>query len=121
VHLREKIGQHMNRIACRAAIEAGMQIPIGASDGDLGEGKTAEEGGDGGRLYIPHAGVADEGEVGRELFHMCVEERRKGRAAGFFLALEQHAHVDRQHAVRREDAQCAGCRECYSPICTLTA
>ena len=49
------------------------------------------------RVQLP--GVADETNVGLELFAVIVEEGGKARAAGLLFAFEQDRHVDRQAPV----------------------
>src|SRR5687768_15087146 len=53
-------GEHADRIDCRAAIEPGMQIARRPKDGDLGEGKSAQEGGDGRGVFVPLPRIANE-------------------------------------------------------------
>ena len=97
---RQELRQHAQRIESRAAINPRMQIARRTSDGDLGESKPAQEGGDGGRLRVPLPGVADQRDVRLELIAMRRQEGSETRAAGLFLALDQHADIDRKLAMR---------------------
>ena len=58
---------------------------------DLLADQAAQADGDRRRLAVPHAGVADQREVGLQLLGVGVEERLQRRRAGFLLALEQDA------------------------------
>ncbi len=79
-----------------------MQVARRAGDGDLGIGEAAQEGGDGWGVRVPLAGIADETKIGLELITVLLEKRRQARAAGFFLALEQHRDIDRQPPMHGE-------------------
>ena len=57
-------GQHPDRVLRAAAKDAGMQVAVGGLDPDLVVDQPAQRGGDRRRVGIPHAGVADQREVG---------------------------------------------------------
>ena len=94
----------MDGVRGRAAEHARMQVAVGAPDHDLLADQPAQHGGDGGRVGVPHAGVADEREVGLELVRVGVDEGGKRRRTGLLLALEQNRHVAGQAARLAEGA-----------------
>ncbi len=75
-----------------------MQIAAGAGDHHLEAGKPPQLRGDGRRVLVPLAGVADERQVRLHLLAVLGEEARQRRRAAFLLALEQHGDGERQPA-----------------------
>ena len=53
------------------------------------------------RVGIPHAGIADEREVGLQFIGIGSEERLQRWRAGFFFTLEQDGDLDRQRTLHR--------------------
>ena len=70
-----------------------MQVAVGRLQGHLHIGHAAQPGGDRRRVDVPHAGVADQRQVGREFALVGGQERLQVGAADFLLALDQHGDV----------------------------
>ena len=70
-----------------------MQIPIGAGQHHFLADDPAQRDGDRRRRPVPHAGVADERDIGFELFGVFGEKGRQRRRSGLFLAFEQRGHM----------------------------
>ena len=97
----ENTGQHPDRVLRAAAEDAGMQIAVGGLDLDLVIDEPAQRGGDRRRVLVPHAGVADQREVGLQVGLVLLEERHEVLRADFFLALDDDGDVDRQRSRHR--------------------
>jgi hypothetical protein len=95
---REDVGKDVDRIACGAAIPAGMEIAVGCRDDDLLADETAQHRRDGRLLAAPHAGIADKGYVAAQFLGILREEGLEAGAARFLLPLQDHRHADRQAA-----------------------
>ena len=93
VQLAEDLCQHMDRVDREAPVKARVQIPIGARQHDFLADDAAQRDGDRGRRPVPHAGVADERDVGLQLFGVRGEEGRQRRRSGLFLAFEQRGDM----------------------------
>ena len=105
VQVGEDAREDVDRVPGRAAVAARMQVAVGGSDHDLLPDQPAQHGGDGRRLGVPHAGVADERKVGPELVLVGLDERGERGRPRLLLALEQHRHVAGQPARLAEGAQ----------------
>ena len=77
---------------------AGMQVAIGAAHDHFLIDHAAQGRGDGGRVLVPHAGVADEGHVGLQLVLVGLDEFGQELRAVLLRALDQEGDVDRQRA-----------------------
>ena len=75
-----------------------MQIAIGRFQRDLHIGHAAQPRGDRRRIDIPHAGVADQSEIGGKLLLVGDEEWFEVGTADFLLALDQRGDVCRDAA-----------------------
>ena len=75
-----------------------MKIARGAGEDEFIADEAAQHGGDGGRVLVPLARVADEHEIAFQLFAVGFEKGRKRGRAAFLFALDQHRDVDRQSA-----------------------
>ena len=71
---REDVGKHMDRVARGAAIHARMQVAVGRGDDDLLADEAAQHGRDRRPAAVPHAGVADQGDVGLQFRRVGLEE-----------------------------------------------
>ena len=100
---RQDVDQQMQRVARRVAIQAGMQVAVGAGDDDLLADQAAQHGGDRRYAVFEHVGVADQGDVGAQLVAVGVEERAQARSAALLLAFEQHRDPHRIPPVGRPD------------------
>ena len=98
VQAAEDVGQHADRVARAAAEHTGMQVAVGGLDGDLVIHQAAQRGCDGGRVRVPHAGVADQREVGLQLIPDRLHERHEILRADFFFAFDQDRDIDRQRS-----------------------
>ena len=94
----ENAGQHPDRILRSPAEDAGMQIAVGGLDPHLIVHQPAQRRGDGRRISVPHAGVADQGEIGLEVVLVRFKKRNEILRSDFFFALDDDGHVDRQRA-----------------------
>ena len=94
----EDRGEHMDRVACRAAEHARMKVAIGGRDGDLLAHEAAQHRGDGGGVAVPHARIAHEREITGEFVLVGLEEGMQRWGARFLLALQQDRDRDRQAA-----------------------
>ena len=92
----ENAGQHPDRILRAAAEDAGMQIAVGGLDPHLLVDQPAQRGGDRRRIGVPHAGVADQREVGLEVVLVRFEKRNEILRSDFLLALDDDGDVERQ-------------------------
>ena len=94
----ENAGQHPDRILRAAAEDAGMQIAAGGLDLDLVIDEPAQLRGDRRRVRVPHAGVADQREIGLEVRLVRFEERHEILRTDLLLALDDDGDVDRQRS-----------------------
>ena len=85
----------MDRIDRGPAIAAGMQVAVGPRDHDLFEHEAAQHRRDGRCRGIPHAGVADEREVGPQRVAFRRDEGRERRRTRLLLPFEQDRDVAR--------------------------
>ena len=69
-----------------------MQVERRTLQGDLAVAHAAQPRGDARRIDVPHIGVADQREIGRERLLVGSEERFEVGAADLLLALQQHGH-----------------------------
>ena len=97
----DDLGEHANGIPGGAAEHARMQVAVGRLDLDLLVEEAAQRRGDGRRLRVPHAGVADEGDFGGKLAAMGLDPGRQMLGAAFLLALDQERHVEGQRSRHR--------------------
>ena len=77
----ENVREDVERIARRAAEHARVQVAVGGTDRHLLADQAAQHDGDGAALAAPHAGVADQRDVGAELVGIRLEEGDQARAA----------------------------------------
>ena len=75
-----------------------MQVAVGRLQRHLRIGHAAQPRGDRRRIDVPHAGVADQRQVGGELRLVGGQERFEVGAADFLLALDQHGDARRDAA-----------------------
>ncbi len=94
----------MDRVDGQAAVKTRMQIAIGAGQHDLFGGDPAQRDGDGGRRAVPHSGVANERDIGFQLFGVLGEKGRQRRRSRLLLAFEQHGDMTRRPAELLEGA-----------------
>ena len=94
-------GKHANGILRGAPEQPRMEVAVGSLDPDLVIEEAAQRRGDGRRLGIPHAGVADERDVGGKLAAMGLDPGRQMLGAALFLALDQERDVERQRSRHR--------------------
>ena len=94
----ENAGQHPDRILRAAAEDAGMQVAIGGLDLDLVVNQSAQRCCDRRRIRIPHAGVADQCEVGLQVLLVGFKERNEILRADFFFAFDHDGDIDGQRA-----------------------
>ncbi len=94
----EDVGQHADRVARAAAEHTGMQVAVGGLDGDLVIHQAAQRCRDGGRVGVPHAGVADHREVGLQFVLDRLHEWHEILRADFLLAFDQDRDIDRQRS-----------------------
>ena len=99
VDRRQDLCQHADRVGGSAAELARMQVAVGRLDRHLLADQAAQADADRRRIAVPHAGVADQRELGLQLLGIGLEERLQRRRAGFLLALEQDRHLAGQLAV----------------------
>ena len=92
----ENAGQHPDRVLRAAAEDAGMQIAAGGLDPHLVVNKPAQRRRDRRRIRIPHAGVANQGEIGLEVLLVGFKKRNEILRPDFFFALDDDGDVDRQ-------------------------
>ena len=92
----ENMGQHPDRVLRATAEDAGMQIAAGGLDPYLIVNKTAQRRRDRRRVRVPHAGVADQCEVGLEVLLVGFKKRNEILRSDFFFALDDDGDVDRQ-------------------------
>ena len=85
-------GQRVDRVQRRAAEQAGMQVALRGVQRQLHIHHAAQPGGDGGGVDVPHAGVADDRDVGGQRVPVLGQERLEVEAAHLLLALDQHRH-----------------------------
>ena len=83
----------MDRIDGQATVKAGVQIPIGAGEDDLFANDPSQRDGNRGRGAVPHARIANERDIGFQLFGVLGEKRRQRRRSGLLLALEQRGDM----------------------------
>ncbi len=95
----QDLGDGLNRVGRRAAINSGVQIMIGALHDQFAIHDAAQPHADGGQLGREHFGVADDGGVGFDRGPACEDVAFDVFAADFFFAFDQEFHVDRQPAV----------------------
>ena len=98
VKAAENAGQHPDRVLRATAEDAGMQIAVGGLDLYFLVDQSAQRGGDRRRIRIPHAGVADQREVGLEVLLVGFKKRNEILRSDFFFALDHDGDVDRQRA-----------------------
>ncbi len=94
-------GKNVDRIARGAAELARMQVPVGAAHDHLLIHHAAQGRRDGGRVLVPHAGVADERHVGLQLVLVGLDEFRQEFRTVLLGALDQERDVDRQRSGHR--------------------
>ena len=104
VEIGEDTRQDVDRVRGGAAEHSRMEVAVGGLDDHLLAHETAQHGGDRRRFGVPHAGVADEGEIGLERVPVGRHEGGQGRRARFLLALEQHRDLAGQAAGLAEGA-----------------
>lgn len=92
------LGEHANGVRDRPAVDARVEVARRACNYELVAGEATQHRGDGGRILVPLAGVANEHEIGFELVAILGEEVRERRRAALFFALDQHRNGDRQIA-----------------------
>ena len=92
----ENAGQHPDRVLRATAKDAGMQIAAGGLDPYLLVNKSAQRRRDRRRIRVPHAGVADQGEVGLEVLLVGFKKRNEILRSDFFFALDDDGDIDRQ-------------------------
>ena len=98
MHRGKNVGQHVDRIARRAAEQPGMQVPVGAGEPDLFVHQATQRGRDRGRLCVPHAGIAHESEVAFELCGMLAHEAEQVFRTALLFAFDHHGNVERELA-----------------------
>ena len=98
VQAAEYFRQYMQRIECRAAEGARVEVVAGATQGNLLADQSAQHGGDGRRLAIPHLGVADERHIDGQFVLVSLEEGKHRGRARFLFPLGEEGDVDRQRA-----------------------
>ena len=98
VQSAENMRQHADRIAGGTAEQAGMQVAVGGLDPHLLIDEPAQRRGDRRRVLVPHAGVADEREVGGEIVLVALQERGEILRADLLLALDQQRDRHRKAA-----------------------
>jgi hypothetical protein len=103
-------GEHVDRVARRAAEEAGMQVAIGAGDLHLEIGEAAQAGGDGRGGTVPHGGVADQHHVAAEFFAVGRDPFGKPLRAALLGALDEDGDAAGQLAAHG-DVGAAGLHE----------
>ena len=104
MQIGEDAREHADRIDRRAAVKARMQVAVGAAQDHFFEHQAAQHGGDRRRLLVPHAGVANQHDVGFELAGVLGHEGGQRGRAGFLLAFKQNADVAGQAAGLAEGA-----------------
>ena len=104
VHGRQNVGEHMDRIARGAAEQAGMQVPIGTGEPDLFIDQAAQRRGDRRRLRVPHAGVANQGQVAAQFRSIVPHKAEQMLRAALLLALDHHGDIQRQRAGDRPES-----------------
>ena len=87
-----------DRVLRAAAEQAGMQVPVGAAHDDLLIDHAAQRRRDHGRVLVPHAGVADQHDVGLQFGLVGLHEFRQVLGAVLLRALDQEGDADRQRA-----------------------
>ena len=87
------------RVGDRAAVMAGMQVLVGAGDGDFQVGEATHAAVDGRDLLGDHRGVGDEDDIGLQEVLMLLRPGGEGGASDFFLTLEDELHVMPQQAL----------------------
>ena len=70
-------GQHPNGILRAAAEDAGVQVAVCSLDPYLLVNQPPQRGGDRRRIRVPHAGVANQCEIGLELVLVLFKERHE--------------------------------------------
>lgn len=95
----ENIGQDVNGICGRTTEKARMQVAVGRRDCDFLADQAAKGGGDGGRIAVPHAGIAYQCIIGFQLIGIGIKERLQRGRTGFFLALEKNGDAHGQTAI----------------------
>ena len=76
----------------RAAEQPRVQVPLRRAQRQLDIHHAAQPGREGGGVDVPHARVADDGDLGGERVAVLQQERLEVEAAHLFLALDQHRH-----------------------------
>jgi hypothetical protein len=100
LQVTEDFRQRVDRVQGGPAIQARMQVAVGCLQGHLGIGHAAQPRGDGRRLDVPHAGVADQGHVGREVSLVGAQERVEADRPDFLLAFDEHGDAGGDAAPR---------------------
>ena len=98
VHGSEDAREHAKRILRRAPKQTRMQVAIGAGKSHLLVDQATQGGRHHGRRGVPHAGVADQREVGFELLRVVLDEAEQVVRAALLLALDHHGDRQRQGA-----------------------
>ena len=72
-----------------------MEVDVGSLDDELAGGHAAQLRRDRGRVLVPLARVADQGEIALHFLAMLREKAGERGRSAFLLAFEQHGHRDR--------------------------
>src|SRR5947209_4763171 len=88
--------QNPDWILRAAAKDAGMQIAVSGFDLDLVIDQSTQRGGYCRGVRVPHAGVANQREIGLELAPVLFKKWHEILRADFFFTFNDHGDVDRQ-------------------------
>ena len=91
----EDAGQYPDWVLRAAAKDPGVQIAVGGLDLHLLVDKSAQRGGDRGRIRVPHPGVANQCVIGFELVLVLLEKRHEVLRSDFFFAFDDDGKVKR--------------------------
>lgn len=98
----EEAGELGDGIGDCAAVDAGVEVFVGAVEADFQAGDAAESVGEGGDAGADHAGVGDGDDIAGKVMAVGGEETGEAGAADFLLALDEEDEVDRQFAAGGE-------------------
>ena len=89
----QHFAKHTDRVDRRPAVHAGMQILVGAGDRDLHGGHAAQHGADRWGVAVPHAGIANQGHIRRQLLLVGLQKRDQRRRTAFFFTLKKQRQL----------------------------